>query len=224
MLVTLKSIWTYKWPFIIIDLAGVIWIGSIRIRKLQNEVAAKEAAYIVKDLEALGYKVALEGKEKDITSITPSIPTSPIAKSAPSIATRIITERVEVPIPSPCSLNDTTPTPQPTINLGIQSEVQLRMDIVRDKRLWEGKVFSDLTIPSLNYAQRVEQPLTPTSQVVVEKKLADIIRAGLDKPSKFALTPRPIRHWRAGWMVGVDPICSINDTTICPVVAWGVQF
>lgn len=148
-------------------------------------------------------------------------------------------EIIEVPIPCPqvdeidtaqpevtCDIASNVPTYKPPMMSG---NIQLKLDMLADNSIyWDAKVNTQLRYPSLNNRiYKYNLPLDKEkSNIEIAPSLDKAIKYYSNRPSRFSLTPRNVRHWRTGWAIGpvisYDPFNSNVDMGVG--VMYGIQF
>jgi len=201
----------------------------------KREVDALKSAQAKVEMAAAGYRDALVVKEKELAKRMELPPAAIEAGVKPVVLTRTITKTVQVEVPittiipcdSPAVRVDvpvgTRPT-GPVQVMGMSAETYFSLAILPNGQpKYKTSVFVSLS--GEEWDQRIElEPEHVKDEVQFSNDAQLAFRAWVDRPVRFAVMPRPLRHSRLGWTVGVDPIRSTVDTTFAVAAVWGIQF
>jgi len=201
----------------------------------KKQIDALKSAQARVEMEAAGYRDALVVKEKELAKRMELPKTAIEAGVKPVVLTRVVTKTVQVEVPittiipcdSPAVRLDMpvgAPPTRPVQVMNMSAETYFSLAVLPDgKPQYKSSVFVSLAGDDWN--QRIElEPEYNHSEVQLSNDVTAALRAWAERPARIAIAPRPLRHARLGWTVGLDPVRSTTDSTFAVAAVWGVQF
>lgn len=112
-----------------------------------------------------------------------------------------------------------------SIDLTIKPRLEMRVDLdATGNMFYTGKILVHLNAPDLNFHSYTEHPLQGAS-IGLGKKIRDALKYSHDRPPRFTLRLRPLRHVRFGWSAGAGLLVAPTGQPVLGVaVLYGVQF
>ena len=233
-----------KLTILIILLALGLWAwASGSYSSLQREYRKEVAAHQVTILEAAGWKKAPSQPAEEIVlpALEEEVQAAAEAETDIAFVVSSRSEAVEVmiPLPSqPASANPAQPgASQPSDGVGsttlldsflatsVDPSIQLRADLTALGELfYTGKILVHLSVPDLNFHSFTEHPLIDT-QIALGPEVERALKYYYERPPRFTLRLRRLRHVRFGWSAGVG-VSARPTGELYPSIAvlWGVQF
>jgi hypothetical protein len=200
---------------LLLGLAGAGWVTAwVRGRTVDD----LEAAITTAQLSAAGYQQAVERKDRrvgeNVESLQAERDAAIEAGAPPLAAVEVRTETVTVEVP--VFIRETVPVAAPhddvvtcpeveTPQVGISGRFEgLATANRRGDVFVTGKMFTKLSQPAHHWSKLVELPVdNDNSTIEVSETLGDALRHYYNRPRRFKLLPRNIKHWRVGPTVGV---------------------
>lgn len=215
-----------------LSLIGLVLWQDQKGKSLERKLRETNAALQAETLTSAGWKeTALRMKEVDLPNLQEQLKRAEEAGSEPLVRTRVVTKEVQVPVQVPVlvrsegSLGETIADKSLPPSVGVSSDLQLAIDMTDDgKVFYTGKLFTHLSGELFPEGASIEQALDENAEVAV----SEVVRKSLDyyrnRPRRFALAPRPLRHWRVGMGFGVAATLDQNGSvSLGPAVYFGVQ-
>jgi hypothetical protein len=215
---------------LIIALAATTAVRSYQHWVAEKQLKRERAAHA---REVLYLNGLIEGKVEREVTVPPSLTETAkvIKKAGATVAStaHIVYKQVEVPVPcdTPTVIDTTgTPTPPPTMTIQATNDILLSLDPL-GKPWLKSNLSLDLNSTYFKYPIHVDMtPDNTTTTLSLSKNVQDALSYYNDRPSRLTLAIRPIKHWRAGWVVGagiaIDPLQSHVGTAI--FAGYGIQF
>jgi len=228
--------------------AGVL---SWQLDRAQGRELAARVAIQKTKLEAAGWEQAAEKSQRELATAVPALEKEiEAAKAAkvPMLAsnrTKTDTVTFDIPLgiepPSPAAGAGETAaaaSPQPTgttAPVGVSADVQTAVVGLDDGTIeWKSRVFATVSWGALKVpgecgkgepCETKELPVkTAKSTTGVDPDLVAAWKAFKNPPPRFAILPRGITKWRAGWFVGPGLAVALDGRVSAGVlVGWGVQ-
>lgn len=184
-------------------------------------------------LELQGFK---EGDvSRDISSTVPSLkPQLDAVKkdhALPALATKTVYKDREVTVLIPCDsptvVNPEGPKVDNSHSLRLGARQEAALVLTPDgKPWWTSKLWSRYSIDDAPPQEVELEPDYVQSKFTLSRDVEKAIEAWSDRPPRFSLVPRPLRHWRVGWSAGAVLTYNPFDARITPGlgVMWGAQF
>lgn len=184
--------------------------------------------------EVLRLNGLIEGQVTTTPTPPPSIKevVKVIKESGSKVAatSQIVYQQVEVPIPcdTPTIAGEGEGDDKHAHTMSIAATNDLLLALDPAGKPWlKSKLFLDLTSPTFLSPIHVElSPDATKTRLDLSKEVQDAFNYYNDRPSRIALVPRPIKHWRIGPVIGlgiaIDPIQSHAGAAV--FAGYGVQF
>lgn len=236
----MKTLRNYLFAALVLAVLALSLYVKYQWDQLDELEREKEGVIADAILKEAGWVEAGRLKEQELTSLRESLAASRRSSSTPIVrlSSRTNSTSLSIPMPKGCSVNpplvglpldsvtkpslDPLVDPQPSLNLSLANEVELAIDRSPSRELFVlGKVHT--YVESEDWASRGTTDIVD-AKISLGSSLTEALDFYDSRPSKVAITPRRMKHWRLGWTVGMGVVDPLEDPKLGAFVGYGVAF